>query len=206
MIKADYIWKRMKKCLKGLQDQDEYNAKKNQLKELKKLAASNYIDLYFADESGFNREGYIPYCWQEKGTNMTIVPSKTKSTQIFGLLSITNKLEAYSSSSVIDSKLVISFLDDFCERITKKTIVVLDNAPVHRSKLFEQNRKRWAEEDLEIFFLPRYSPNLNPIEILWRKMKYEWIDYTEIETQEELESQIEKIIKQYGKEYVINFE
>lgn len=34
----------------------------------------------------------------------------------------------------------------------------------------------WKERQIEIFQLPSYSPQLNLIEILWRFMKYEWIE------------------------------
>lgn len=195
----------MRKSLKEMQDPEEYEFKRNQLEHLEALASAGYIDLYFGDESGFNREGYTSYCWQERGKYLSIIPSKTKTAQVFGLLSSTNRLEAYSSRSTINSNSMIAFLDDFCGRINKRTVVVLDNAPVHRSKIFEQKMEQCSEQDLEIFFLPRYSPHLNPIEILWRKMKYEWLDYTEITTQEELDKQVENIIANYSKDFVIEF-
>jgi transposase len=36
---------------------------------------------------------------------------------------------------------------------------------------------RWAEHWDVHLFLPPYSPELNLIEILWRKMKYEWLEW-----------------------------
>ena len=40
----------------------------------------------------------------------------------------------------------------------------------------QDKRQEWAERHLEIFELPSYSPELNLIEILWRFIKYEWLD------------------------------
>jgi len=34
----------------------------------------------------------------------------------------------------------------------------------------------WEEKGFDIFYLPKYSPELNGIEILWRFIKYEWIE------------------------------
>ncbi|MBN6188280.1 transposase [Aneurinibacillus sp. BA2021] len=49
-------------------------------------------------------------------------------------------------------------------------MMVLDNARIHRAKLIqpllEENRNR-----LFFIFLPPYSPNLNPIERLWKWLK-----------------------------------
>ncbi len=54
----------------------------------------------------------------------------------------------------------------------------MDNAPIHKSKLFTRNIEKWqTENDLFVLFLPTYSPELNLIEILWRKIKYNWLDF-----------------------------
>ncbi|MDD5275924.1 MAG: transposase [Methylovulum sp.] len=36
---------------------------------------------------------------------------------------------------------------------------------------------RWTWNFLPIYFLPPYSPELSRIEILWRKIKYEWLPF-----------------------------
>ncbi len=82
---------------------------------------------------------------------------------------------------------------------------MLDNAPIHKSHEFMQAIKRWEQQDLYIFFLPTYSPHLNIIETLWRKMKYEWLkpqDYLNCET---LKKAVLNIICQYAEKYSIKF-
>lgn len=54
----------------------------------------------------------------------------------------------------------------------KKTVVILDNSPIHRSRMFMAKMKEWEEQDVLIFFLPPHSPELNLIEILWKRIKY----------------------------------
>ena len=77
----------------------------------------------------------------------------------------------------INSALIIGFIDDFLKNAPKGIkVIVLDNAPTHHSAEFQDQLERWEEEDLFIFFLPQYSPHLNIIEILWRKIKYEWLE------------------------------
>ena len=68
--------------------------------------------------------------------------------------------------------MVIDWLNDFAASIKMLTVVVLDNATPHKSKKFMANIEKWEEQGLFIVYLPTYSPHLNPIEILWRKMKY----------------------------------
>lgn len=200
-----YSWKRFRKSLKKKQNQEEYEQKLAGLKQIIELYKSGYIDLYFADESGFNMQGYIPYGWQPKGEYIEITPSKTKSTQIFGLMSLDNQMEAYSCQGSMNSEMVIAFIDDFHAKIKRPKVVVIDNAPIHHSKKFEAKIEQWKEEDLYIFFLPRYSPHLNPIEILWRMIKYQWLPYEDIESQEELNQRLDEILTNFGTKYTIDF-
>ena len=60
-------------------------------------------------------------------------------------------------------------------------------------------------QGLTLLYLPPYSPQLNIIEILWRFMKYIWIDYKAYLSFENLKEYIETIFKKYGNEFVINF-
>lgn len=203
--KLGYSWKRFKKSLKSKQDAIEYEAKKAKLKELIKLHKSGYIDLFFADESGFSMEGNVPYGWQPKGEYIEITPSKSKRINVFGLMSLDNRLEAYSFKGSGTSLGIISFIDDFATNLKRKTAIVLDNAPIHHSAIFDAKIAEWEEMDLYVFFLPPYSPHLNPIEILWRKIKYEWLEYENIATEAELEEQLVSILNSFGSERSIDF-
>lgn len=200
-----YSWKRFRKSLKKQQDAQEYERKLAELKQLIKLYQSGYLDLYFADESGFNLQGYVPYGWQPKGEYIEITPSKTKGTQIFGLMNLNNELEAYSCKGSMNSDTVIAFIDDFHSTMNQPTAIVIDNAPIHHSKKFHAKVQQWKQEDLYIFFLPKYSPHLNPIEILWRMIKYQWLPYEDIESQEQLNQNLEQILITFGSKYSIDF-
>lgn len=203
--KLGYRWKRFRKSLKRLQDEQEYEQKLRELRQLVSLNQGGYIDLFFADESGFNLQGHVPYGWQPKGEYIPITPQKSGGTQVFGLMSADNRLQAYSCKGSLNSATLIAFLDDFAAQLIQPTVVVLDNAPIHRSALFLDRVKEWQEQGLEIFFLPKYSPHLNLIETLWRKIKYEWLEYERLRSQKQLEQELESIINQFGLNYTINF-
>lgn len=51
------------------------------------------------------------------------------------------------------------------------TVIVLDNASVHRSKLSQQQQQGWQQQGLLLFFLPPYSPQMNRIEDEWLHLK-----------------------------------
>jgi transposase len=105
----------------------------------------------------------------------------------------------------IKSKDVIDFLDKFSNKIERKTVVVLDQASIHTSDNFLGKLKEWREKNLEIFWLPTYSPKLNSIEILWKFIKYEWIDINAYSSQKNLLKYLKKVLDNFGSKYVINF-
>lgn len=169
------------------------------------MEESGYLTIYYADESGFSLDPCIPYGWQPKGEYIKIIPKKSQRLNVFGLLSKDNHLQAYSTTGTICASLVIAFLDDFAEKITQKTVVVIDNASIHHCDQFKDKIKEWEEKDLYIFYLPTYSPHLNLIETLWRMIKYKWLkpqDYLDFNT---LTQAVENIILDVGKNLKINF-
>ena len=62
----------------------------------------------------------------------------------------------------------------------------LDNASVHRNRKVKELRKIWEKRGLFLFYLPPYSPELNPAEILWRILKGKWIRPIDYETTDSL--------------------
>ena len=81
----------------------------------------------------------------------------------------------------------------------------MDKASFHRSKKIQDKINEWKQKNLEIFWLPSYSPQLNLIEILWRFMKYEWIEIDAYSSWQNLVNYVEKVLQDFGKKYVINF-
>ncbi len=130
---------------------------------------------------------------------------KSTPTNVFGLLSKDNDFQAYTIEGSINAEAVIAFVDDFAKRIQQRSVIILDNSPVHRSEAFENNIPRWQEEDLYIFFLPKYSPHLNLIETLWRKIKYEWLKPHHYRDRETFLKALNDILVKIGNELTINF-
>jgi transposase len=200
-----FTWRRLRKWLKPKQDPIEYERLYNDLQKLKELEKSGFMDVFYGDQSSFSMNPNVPYGWQEKGNYIKIVPSKETPINIFGLLSQQGVLDAYECKGSMTSLAMIAFLDDFFKTRTQRTAVILDNAPIHKSYEFLEAIKRWEKEDAYIFFLPTYSPHLNIIETLWRKIKHEWLkpqDYLNCDT---LRKAVMDIICQYGIKYNINF-
>ena len=203
--KLHYSWRRLRKWLKPKQDPIEYARLFQLLQELKKLEESGFLDLFYGDQSSFSMNPNVPYGWQEIGNSIKIVPTKQTAINVFGLLSRQGELEAYECEGSMTSAAIIAFIDDFLTTRIQRTAIVLDNAPIHKSDEFQEAIKRWEEQDLFIFFLPTYSPHLNIIETLWRKMKYEWLKPTHYENVHTLKDAVIDIINSYNEKFKIVF-
>lgn len=115
-------------------------------------------------------------------------------------------LNLYSKEGSFSSQDVIDCIDKFCQKVNKRTAIVLDNASIHKSKLFKSKLIEWLNLGVEIFYLPTYSPQLNKIEHLWRFIKYEWIEFDAYKNFENLTKYIQKITNNFGTLYTINFD
>ena len=113
--------------------------------------------------------------------------------------------DAYTCEGTVESEVVIGCFDQFCEAMQGPTVVVMDNASIHTSETFQEEIPKWEKKGLSIFYLPEYSPELNLIEILWRFMKYEWIEFWAYTSFAHLVQYVEEVIKNFGEKYEINF-
>ena len=184
---------------------DEREEKEAALKVLAQLAAIRQIDLYFGDEAGFSMQPCLPRAWQAAGEQIRIFPQRDKKLNLFGIFRADNVAVTYQTKENINSRFLIAAIDDFCRYVEKPTVLVLDNASVHRSKLFSEQLEKWQARDLYIFFLPRYCPHLNKAETFWRKAKYEWLKPSDYASFSKYERKINQIFNGIGLEYKVNF-
>jgi len=81
----------------------------------------------------------------------------------------------------------------------------MDNAPIPTSETFQDHIALWNEKGFDIFYLPKYAPELNGIEILWRFMKYEWIEFDAYKSWRHLVDYVENVLQNFGDKYKIIF-
>ncbi len=191
--------------MKSKRNEEAFEQKQQQLQELETLQEQGYLQLYYYDESGFSLTSALPYAWQKIGKTIEVPVSKSKRMNVAGLINRQGNFHYQTYTGRVGSKEVIGLLDRFCEKLTQKTVVVLDNAPTHRSQAFMAKVKQWQDQDLYIFFLPPYSPELNKIEILWKKIKYQWLELNAYQSWLNLQLYLNHVLENIGKKYILNF-
>jgi transposase len=86
------------------------------------------------------------------------------------------------------------FLDEFSETLNSDIILVMDNAGWHKSLKIPEN--------IEIVFLPPYSPELNPVERLWKYLKDNILKNQVYENIWDLEQAVAKFINLITKHHI----
>ena len=164
--KARLRWKRVRKSLKRLRDPEAFARCQRDLAALQKQENQGKIALYYFDEAGFALDPTIPYAWQEPKSVIELPARRYGRINVLGFMNRHNDLHTYMFEQSIHTGVVIACFDAFCRTITTKTVVVVDNASIHRSEEFEDRVPYWKKQGLIIKYLPPYSPELNLIEIL----------------------------------------
>ena len=85
----------------------------------------------------------------------------------------------------------------YIKGLTKDTIKLLKR--IHKENKYYQVRQR------SHCILLTYSPQLNLIEILWRFMKYEWIEQEAYFSWKNLVEYVKKVLSYFRTKYTINF-
>ncbi|MEY3808261.1 MAG: hypothetical protein RI893_1237 [Pseudomonadota bacterium] len=168
-------------------------------------ARDELIDLRYFDQSGFTLEPSVPYAWQTIGTTIELPCSKSKRLNVLGLMGKDCSFQSWVFDSSINSSVVVAFFDQLAESIGRPMAVVMDNASIHTSDEFTENIEKWANKGLILVKIPPYSPELNLIEILWRKIKYEWMPFSAYQSFQNLQECLFEILANIGKSYTIKF-
>jgi hypothetical protein len=149
------------------------------------MSEHGWIDLYYGDESRVSLQPCVPYAWQFKDEQVFMPSDKGGGLNCFALLSRDNHCRFVTTQSTLNARFIVEQLEALSFDLQRITVVVLDNAPAHVAKPVQERRAFWQERGLFLFFLPPYSPHLNIAEVLWRKLKYQWLrpqDYMETDT------------------------
>lgn len=182
-----------------------YELKVQGLKVLETLAEAGAIDLLYGDAAHLNRQPEVPYGWQFRDEKVFMPSEQGTGINLFGLLTRANRLIFEMTTERITGEFVVRQIEKLLDAIEKPTVIVLDNAPANRNRKMRERIPFWEMRGLSIFYLPVYSPHLNIAEILWRKLKYEWLSAADYLDWENLKYQVRLGLSNVGSLLKINF-
>jgi transposase len=154
--------------------------------------------VFFADEAGIRSDHHAGTTWAPVGQTPVVKATGAR----YGL----NMLSAVSAQGhfrfmTLEGRVNAQVFRDFLQRLVtgmdRKIFLVVDGHPAHKAKLVRQFVADHADR-LELFFLPPYSPELNPDELVWAHVKTR-VAKAATQTKDELKSMVERTLHRLQK-------
>ena len=167
-------------------------------------AQAGEIRLAYFDEVGFAQVHPNRSAWTVCGQQHCIEAPRGERLNVMAAL--------FSDGSVIHSSywcsttadLFLGFVAQLAETVTKALVILIDNASIHRARAIQPALRLLEKKGITLKFLPPYSPELNRIEILWRKVKYEWLAFKTRDFKT-LQTDLDDIFAKFGEHYRLTF-
>ena len=139
---------------------------KEQYPQIAKRAKKEQAQIHWGDETGLCNESYHGRSYAPRGETPAI-KLHPKCERVNLISSVTNQgqVRFMVYKNKMNSQTLIKFMKRLIKDTDKKIFLILDNLKVHHSYIVKDWLKE-HEDEIEIFFLPSYSPELNPDEYL----------------------------------------
>jgi transposase len=150
--------------------------------------------IFFADEAGVRSDHHAGTTWAPVG--QTPVVKATGARFGFNMLSAVNALGHFRFMTVdgtVNATVFREFLKRLLVGMDRKIFLIVDGHPAHKAALV----RRFVAENasrIELFFLPPYSPELNPDELVWNNVKSR-VAKLGSQTKEELKANVHRALR-----------
>jgi len=164
--------------------------------EILKLAEQKNAYILFGDEASFPQWGSLTYTWAKKGQQPVVKTSgNRRGYKVFGLIDYFSGrffCKGHDKGR-LNSASYESFLTQVLSKTRKHIILIQDGASYHTSKAMKQFFVKKANR-ITVYDLPSYSPDYNPIEKLWKKIKEKEIHLHYFPTFDSLKNKVEEAL------------
>ena len=136
--------------------------------EIHKRAKAEGAEIYWGDETGMNNTSYIEKGYAPKGkTPVVMVNVRRESIGMVSAITNQGKVRFKFYEGGMNAEILIDFMKRLIKASGRKVYLILDNLRVHHARdVREWLKKEKVKEKIEVFYLPSYSPELNPDEYL----------------------------------------
>jgi transposase len=163
-----------------------------------RLAEQKGALILFGDEAGFAQWGSLSYTWAPKGQQPLVKTcGKRKAYKVFGLIDYNSgRLFWQGQTERFTTASYQAFLTNVLAQTQQHIILIQDGARYHTSQAMNDFFATHADR-LTKFQLPAYSPDFNPIEHLWKKVKKHATHLKYFPTFDVLTAAVDKTLHQF---------
>jgi transposase len=171
----------------------------NKFPKIQAIAEKIDADIYFEDESKIDLNQHSGKTWGIIGQTPNVsVTGKRGSYNVLSAVNNEGKSRFSVKEGTINSDVFIGFLKQLLRGRNKPIILIIDNSPIHKSKKV-RDFVRSHRKQIRIYFLPKYSPELNPTEQFWNEVKNNRIGRKSIKNKLDLKEKIYSALRSLQK-------
>jgi len=133
---------------------------------IKERAKLEKAEIHWGDETGLRTDSQHGRSYAPKGKTPAIrIPAKRDRANMISAITNQGKVRFMIYTETMNATVLIRFMKRLIQDAGRMVFLILDNLRVHHSKVVKQWLAENAER-IEVFYLPSYSPELNPDEYL----------------------------------------
>lgn len=154
--------------------------------------------IVWLDESSISSESNVGRTWGLSGET-PIVPSngEREKINVIGTIDQNGITHFMTYEGTTDSQVIMIYIDQLAKIKKNKIYLILDNASYHKSNAVKQHVKDFHSGWLELVYLPPYSPELNPCELVWAHLKSHGLNRILTKTKLEFINAVEKHLSKF---------
>jgi transposase len=142
--------------------------------------------IFFADEASVRTNYHAGTTWAPVGKTPVVAGSgKTRSISMVSAISPRGEMHFQVHESGIRQEEFLDFCKMLVADVDRPVFLVMDNSQVHRAKILKEYAAQ-SNGTLTLFFLPPYSPELNPDEWVWKNVKHDNLGRASVKSESEL--------------------
>jgi transposase len=170
---------------------------KKEYPKIKALAQREKADIFFGDAAHMRSDHHAGRSWGKKGETPVVIATGARHGMSL-ISAITSRGEMrfmIKEKGGVNADVFIEFLKRLITGAKRKIFLIVDRGPAHiakKTKAFVESLKG----RLRLFYLPPYSPDRNPDELVWKHLKADSVGRMAITDKADFKSKVRASMRQ----------
>jgi transposase len=139
--------------------------------QIKQLAQKKKALIFFGDEAGVRSDHHAGTTWAQKGKTPVVSSTGARfGLNIISAVSAQGEFRFMTVKGRVNAAQFMDFIKRLLHGSARTIFLIVDGHPVHKAKSVARYIET-VKDRFQLFFLPPYSPELNPDERVWNDLK-----------------------------------
>jgi transposase len=170
---------------------------KREYPKIKAMAKKDNADIYFGDAAHFRSDHHSGRTWGKRGQTPVIETTGARHgmSLISAITSRGHMRFMIVGKGSVNAEVFIEFLKRLIAGVKRTIFLIVDRGSAHRAK----KTKAFVESlggKLRLFFLPPYSPDRNPDELVWKHLKADTVGRMVVTDKDDFKSKVRSSMRQ----------